>query len=192
MRTDKINMRTNFYGFYRMPNTPKNAEFINEQLIPVMEKLEYPHFISSDRMPTAKKFFQYFSDIAEHHGGSLNWLRNHAKRYNVELPADKREMITIAVGVKDAIKMKKFEIKLLGKTIGNYLKMTAKMLFGIKTKAYIPGEPHYIEDIRLLTGAYKKQAALFDSFLEKNNAVKVNNGGELTKSIINEMKPYAD
>ena len=84
MRTKRIQSNTNFGNFYRIPNTHENAKFINEQLVPAMEKFEYPHLISSDRMPTANKIFEFFNDIAEQHGGSLNWLKNHARRYNVD------------------------------------------------------------------------------------------------------------
>jgi len=187
MKTERVQSNTNFGNFYRIPNTHENAKFINEQLVPAMEKFEYPHLISSDRMPTANKIFEFFSDIAEQNGGSLNWLKNHARRYNVEMPVDNHEMITLTTGLQDAIKMKNCEINLLCKTLKNYLGMTAKMLFGIKSKAYIPGEPRYIEDIRSLTGTYNKQATFFDKFLEKNNAVKINNCEELTSAMINEV-----
>ena len=188
MRTKRIQSNTNFGNFYRIPNTHENAKFINEQLVPAMEKFEYPHLISSDRMPTANKIFEFFNDIAEQHGGSLNWLKNHARRYNVDMPVDNHEMLTMVTGTQDAIKMNKFEIKLLGETLKSYLGVTAKMLFGIKSKAYIPGEPRYIEDIRSLTGTYNKQATLFDKFLEKNNAVKINNCEELTSAMLKEIK----
>lgn len=189
MRTDRVDNRTNFNGFYRIPNTPENVKFISEQLIPAMEKFDYPHLImiNSDRMPTANKFFHYFSDIAKQQGGSLNWLKNHVKRYNVELPADNHEVITLVTGSEDSIKMKKFEIKLLGKILRNHLKIAAKMLLGIKSKAHIPGEPLYIEEIRSLTGIYNKQAACFDQFLEQNKALKVNSCEDLTSALINEV-----
>lgn len=188
MRTNKVDNITNFNGYYRIPNTPENSKFLKELFIPTMEKFEFPHLVFSNRTPNANKFIQYFKNIAESKGGSFNWLINHVKRYNVELPVDNHETITVVTGNRDAIKMKKFEIKLLEATLRNHLKTIVKMLFGIKSKAYIPGEPYYIEDIRSLTVAYNKQAELFDNFLEKNNAVNVNSISEMLASISNEIK----
>ena len=188
MRTNKIQTKTNFNGYYILSNTPANRKIINEYILPKTKLIDFPISVSSGKTPLASGIMNFFQGVANENNASLRWLVQHAKNYGLELPFDDFSTLTIVSGDNAVVKMTKFEAKLLSGSAIDVLKSMLKTLFGMKSKAHIKGEPYYMESLREMTEMYYKTENKFNKFLEKNKAVKLKNCRELLLSLANEIE----
>lgn len=188
MKVDNIQTSSNFTGYYRLANTKENQKILYEFIIPNAELADFPIKVLFGRTPVAPGLMKFLKKHAEQNNASLNWLRNNAKIYNLDLPVDNLDKMTIATGRKDVDKIKNFELKLFLKTTFLTLKDMLKTIFNIKSKKHINKEPYYITDLRYWTEVYNSSQNKFNKFLENNNVSNLDNISEFLYSLADEIE----
>lgn len=192
MRTDKIDIRTNFNGYYRIPNTSENIKYINEVILPGAEFVKFPIRVINGETPIASPIMERFARFSGNNGASIIWLKNHAKMHNIDLPIDNFDTLTIVTSQKDCMEFSKYSFKSLKKTAKNVIITGFKRMFGFKSKEYKKGEPAYLEDLRMYAEEYNKSKNEFKNYLADKKVKKFDNIFDLLDSLGDEIeKLYA-
>ena len=183
MRTGSIQSHTAFGNYYRVPNSPENFRIINDLMLPNAQLANFPIQVAKGETPIAHIVMGQFTKFSESNRASLNWLKNHAKMHNVDIPIDNFDTLTIVTGHKDCLEFLNFSLKSTKESAKNIIKTGIKRIFGFKSKEYKKGEPYYLEDLRMYADEYNKSKNQFYNYLSGKKVKKFDNVADVIQDL---------
>lgn len=156
---------TNFNGIYRIKNTPKNIQEIQEHVLPMYEYLKHqPSIIFPGSNPFKAAVDIVIELTAKLNSSSIQWVKMNASNHKLDIVDKQEDFLHIVTSEKDISEIGEYLQKRMEQR--NSFKTKIKRLFTREPQEEIP------EHLQLLSAAVKennKESAAFEDFLAKRN-----------------------
>lgn len=178
----QVNNSPNFTGFYKIPQ--KSEEF-TKLVSSCCEHKKESVIILNGNYPFFDSFEQVYEKIANENGGGINWLRNNAKKYGINIPQDDKNTTLVITSQKDVVEFLNYYKKYSKSLISNFGPLS-RIKFLICDTLRIGKDadlPLYLKIVKHLAQTEEKFIKIYNEYLSNKNVINISSFEEFLEKI---------